>query len=275
MSDWSSCHSRSRAILEYLAWLLSAALVMLLVASSTALAMWFQRNVGLGNQPVTIVSLAPLEATAVGEEPGPAPITTDAAPDAPDAPDLDEELPTPETVTEEQPDFDQPDLPDLEELAENLPDTTPPPEPEPEVQKAEVEKPKPVERKKVVKKKQAEVAKQVQEEKGKKSHAQTAQQSGGASAAGSRAMLSAMQKWQSRVQTILHRRVGGHGFGAGGEVVLVIRVTADGAIAGVTISGTTGNATADTKIAARARGAQLPPPPDGQARSLTLRVTDN
>lgn len=279
MSDWTTYLGRSRRMMENLAWLVAAAVATLLIASTAALAMWFQRDEGNGSQDVMIIDMAPLEATAVGEDPGPAPETTDASPDAPDAPDTDDEPYTPETVTEDVPEFDQPeDLPEVQDVAEQLPDTTPPPplpEPEPVVEKAEVEKPRPVEKKKVAEQKKAKKADKAQEEKGQKSQAQVAQKAGGASAAGGNASASEMRKWQSRVQSILHRRVGGNGFGKGGEVVLRINVSAGGAITGVSLSGSTGDARADAKIVSRAQSAKLPVPPDGKAQTLSLRVKDN
>lgn len=276
MSDWTTYLGRSRRMMEDLAWLVAAVVATLLIASTAALAMWFQRDDGQGSQDVLIIDMSPLEATAVGEDPGPAPQASDAAPDAPDAPDLNDEPPTPETATQDVPDFEQPDLPEMQDVAEQLPDTTPPPPlPEPEVQKAEVEQPRPVERKKVVEQKKARKAERTQEEKGRKSQAKVAQQAGGASAVGNNASASEMRKWQSRVQSILHRRVGGNGFGRGGEVVLNISVSASGAITGVSVSGSTGDARADAKIVSRAQSAKLPAPPDGRAQTLLLRVKDS
>ena len=278
MSDWTTYLGRSRRVMEDLAWLAAAIVVILLIATSAALAMWFQRDDGAGTQDVTIIEMQPLEATAVGEDPGPAPQASDAAPDAPDAPDLNEEPPSPETAVEDVPELEQPDLPEVQDVAELPPDTTPPPplpEPEPEVQKAEIEKPRPVEKKKVAEQKKAKKADMAQEEKGKKTDAQIAQQAGGASAAGSNTNISAMRKWDARVQSILRRRIGTSGFGKGGEVWLVLNISASGEITSISTIGSVGDPKIDAKIVARAKPAKLPPPPDGQAQNRRMRILDN
>lgn len=276
MSDWTTYLGRSRRMMEDLAWFVAAIVATLLIASTAALAMWFQRDDGIGNQEVIIIDMSALEATAVGEDPGPAPQASDAAPDAPDAPDLNDEPPTPETALDDVPEFDQPDLPEMQEVAEQLPDTTPPPplpEPEPVVQKADVEKPKPVERKKVTEQKKAKKADKVQEEKGKKSQAQIAQKAGGASAAGNAATASEIKKWDSRIRAIIVRRVGNNGYGTKGNVELFFEISASGAITAISTRGSTGDPNVDARILARAKSAKFPPPPDGLAKARNVLFT--
>lgn len=269
MSDWNTYLGRGRRLMESMAWLAAAVAVMLAFATSAALAMWLDRRAGSGEAQTVMIDLPPMPVTeAVADDPGPAPETSADAPDNPDAPDISDEPPVPEQVTEQPPEFDEVEpLEELEEVAEELPDTTPPPpmpEPEP-VKKAEVALPKPEKKaaQKPAPKKEAKVADKPAEAKGKKSQASTAAKAGGASASGNNASASEMAKWKSRAQGIVAKHMRRKNYGQRGSVQIVLNVAASGAVTGVSLRGSTGDAGADQAIKAQAQRLQLPAPPGG------------
>ncbi len=274
MSDWTTYLGRSRRWIESLAWVGAAAFVVMVLATSAALAMWFDRRAGEGNADTIMLDLPPMPAVeAVAEDPGPAPESSAAAPDAPDAPDLDDQPPTPETAAEDVPEFDQPDLPELDEVAEQMPDTTPPPpEPEPEpVKKAEVEQPKPQKpARQKSKPKEAKKAEKTEVAAGRKSTASAAANSGSASARGNNATADAMTRWKSKVQGIVAGHMKRGNYRGSGKPRLVLSVSGSGAITGVSMQGTSGDASVDAKIVSRGQALRIPAPPDGNATTVIV-----
>lgn len=277
MSDWTEYLGRSRRMVESLSWLAAATLVALMLATTAALAMWFDRRAGQGQAETVMIELPPLPVDAVAEDPGPAPQTTSAAPDAPDAPDQNEAPPQAETALDDRPDIQPPDAPPPPDpVAEQVPDMAPlppPPAPEPPVKKAEVELPRPVKQAPPVQKKKAKKAEVEQQPQGQKSVAQVQQNAGGASAAGSNATASEMARWKSKVQAVVARHMKRKTFGEAGKVRLSINLTASGGVAGVSVGGSTGNAAVDAAIRVHAQGLPaVPPPPGGGSQQVIVPI---
>lgn len=276
MSDWTNYLGRSRRWMESLAWVGAAALVMLVLATSAALAMWFDKRAGQGQAETIIIDLPPMEAFEEAGDPGEQPETRPDAPDAPDAPDIDDRPPTPETAAEDLPEFEQPEIPELDQVAEEVPDTSlPPPQPEPEpVEKAEVEKPKvqakPQEK---MRQKKAKKDEKNKEAAGRKSDASEAANAGGASARGSNATADADKLWQSKVSALLGRHMKRGAYGGRGTIGLNFSLNASGTVASASLSGSTGDAAADAKILSRVRSFKTPPPDPGRKRNFSLLVT--
>lgn len=280
MSDWGAHLGRGRKIAETAAWVGAGSAVALCIVASTALATWFDRREGEGMAQTILIDLPPIE--AVADAPSVQPEASAEMPENTDAPETDAPPEEPQDIADDLPEPEQPDLPPPEEIAEALPDTTPPPEPEPEPVKppevvlpkpkpAEVKEPKPK-----TEKKQAKAEKPAEEKprdaKARKSQASQAAQASGGAAAGS-ATPSEMAKWKSRVQQALAKHMRRKSYGYRGNVTLVIYTSGSGQVTKVELSNSTGNGAADAALRNHAARAKLPPSPRGAAEVLTLPVS--
>lgn len=280
MSDWGAHLGRGRKIAETAAWVGAGSAVALCIAASAALATWFDRRDGDGMAQTILIDLPPIE--AVADAPSVQPEASAEMPESADAPETDAPPEEPQEIAEDLPEPEQPDLPPPEEMAEALPDTTPPPEPEPEPVKppevvlpkpkpAEVKEPKPkTERRQAKAEKPAE--EKPREAKPRKSQASQASSASGGAAAGS-ATPSEMAKWKSRVQQVLAKHMRRKSYGYRGNVTLVIYTSGSGQVTKVELSSSTGNGAADAALRNHAARAKLPPSPRGSAEVLTLPVS--
>lgn len=261
MTDWVAHRRAGMRLMESLAWLGAAALVLILAASSVALARWLDQRAGDGAAQTVLIDLPPLPpAEAVADDPGPQPDAATTLPAAPPPPPGADETPR-DATPEDLPDLaEAPALPELAST-ETLPraDVALPelPKPEPKAKPAEKAKPP-------AKKKKAEP---------KPEAAPAAAKSGAAAAAGNAAPANAMKKWVSSAQRQLARHMQRKSYDGRGEVRLVFSVAASGAITGVSLQGSSGDADLDAAVLAQARRApDLPPKPDGAAGQLVLPV---
>ncbi|MBE0555085.1 MAG: hypothetical protein IH625_15480, partial [Rhodobacteraceae bacterium] len=72
MTDWAAHRTLGRRLSESLAWLLAAAMVLMLAATTAAIASWLDRRAGAGDADVVLIELEPLPvAQAFAEDPGP------------------------------------------------------------------------------------------------------------------------------------------------------------------------------------------------------------
>lgn len=282
-SDWGAHLGRGRKIAETAAWVGAGSAVAVFIAASAALATWLDRREGEGMAQTIMIDLPPIE--AVADAPAVQPEASTETPENAEAPDTDAPPEEPQDLAEDLPEPDQPDLPQPEDMAEALPDTTPPPPPEPEpepVKPPEVSlpqpKPKPAEVKEKKKPKAEKPAEdkpreeKPREAKGRKSEASQASSAAGGAAAGS-ASPSQMAKWKSRVQQVLAKHMRRKSYGYRGNVTLVIHTSASGQITRVDLSSSTGNPAADAALRDQAARAKLPPSPRGAAEVLTLPVS--
>lgn len=263
MTDWTAHRQAGMRLMESLSWLAAAALVLVLAASSVALARWLDQRAGEGQAQTVLIDLPPLPpAEAVADDPGPQP---DAATTLPAAP------PPPPPAADDRPEAQEAD--DTPELAEAppAPELTPT-EAQPRADVALPEPPKAEPQEKPVEKAKAPVKKKRKAEP-KPEAAAPAAKSGAMAAAGNAAPADAMKKWVSSAQRQLARHMQRKNYDGRGEVRLLFSVAASGAITGVSLQGSSGDAALDAAILAQGRRApSLPPKPDGTAGQLVLPV---
>lgn len=261
MTDWVAHRRGGLRLMESLAWLGAAALVLMLAASSVALARWLDQRAGDGAAQTVLIDLPPLPpAEAVADDPGPQPDAATTLPAAPPPPPAADDTPR-DATPEDLPDLaEAPALPKLAST-ETLPraDVALPERPKPEPKAKPAEKAKaPVKKKKTEPKPEA---------------AAPAAKSGAAAAAGNAAPANAMKKWVSAAQRQLARHMQRKSYDGRGEVRLIFSVAASGAITGVSLQGSSGDAELDAAVLAQGRRAPaLPPKPDGTAGQLVLPV---
>lgn len=282
MIGWSATIGRSRRMIESLAWLAAAALVLALTATGAALAMMFDGAGSRAEQQAVMLDLPPLEpAQALSDLPEAAPdIPMQEAPDVPDGAEEAEEMAElPDMPEETTPDMETPEaITPPEMLTETLPDTTPPPAP---VETAEVALPdtpppprpeKPVEKvEKKVEKPKPEVTRRAETPPQKSAPSQAS--SGGQTAAAGSATASEIDRWKGRVQMALQRHMSRGRF-TPAKVVLQIRMDAGGQLIAANVTRSSGDAGNDQQISSYlVRLGRVPNPPPGAPLVLNLPFT--
>lgn len=281
MTDWAAHRTLGRRLSESLAWLLAAAMVLMLAATTAAIASWLDRRAGAGDADVVLIELEPLPvAQAFAEDPGPAPDVASSAPATPPPPPPEETTPQLQDSAEEAPDLtpvpDQP-APELAELVPQADVALPPPPEKPQPKPEKKPEPKQEPARKPAKKAETpkDQPKPEQTAKDSKSEAASAPAKAGAQTArGTAATASQMKKWQATVMRKLSGHMQRKTYKARGSVSVVFTVAASGQITGVALAQSSGNPDTDAAILAQARRAPaLPAPPNGEGGKLLLQMT--
>ncbi|WP_126977950.1 energy transducer TonB family protein [Frigidibacter oleivorans] len=288
MTDWAATIGRARRWTEFVAWLLAAALVALMLAATAAFALWLDRSRGQEDEGVLMLDLPPLPAAvAVSDVPEPSPdIPMAEAPDAPEpTEDPEETPPLPEPVAEPPPDLTEPEpIEAPEELAETLPDTTspePPPPPAPivEAQVALPDTPRPQprrepepERQERPREQQAQRQDRPREDRRQPPQSQASRASSGGAAqaaAGQQATASQMERWMGKVQGQFQRHVGRRSFANARPLVLNVTVSGSGQVTRATIARSSGDPQFDAALLAHfLRIGNVAAPPNGQSANF-------
>lgn len=280
MTDWASQIARGRRMAEALLWLASAALVALVMAMGTALALWLPQAPGqdVPAQEIMVIDLTPLP---------PSPLPTEARPPAPPAP---EPEPVPEPAPEPQPEpapqpQPQPPEPVAEPAPVAEPQITPAPDPaiaapatrplpRPDRSRTATNAAAPAPQTKA--KAKAQTAKKAKPPAKAADAAPPAPASSAAPARGA-ADADALAAWKSKVGGQLARHLRRKSYGsAPARLTVTLRIDGGGNILGVSVVRSSGNAAVDGKVAAAllAKGA-VAPPPGGHPVTPTLPLRVN
>lgn len=260
MTDWVDHIARGRRRAEALLWLIAAAVIALVMAAGTALALRLPPAQGRETGAKQVMNI---DLTALPPAPYVAEVPEAAPPAPPPEPD-----PEPEKLVEAEPD------PKPAPVVKPAPDPEPQPEPELKPDPKPQAKPDPKPAQKPVPKPRKKA--QPSPEKPRKTDAAPPPQkaSGGAAAsAKGSANPNAVAKWQRKVAGQMGAHMRRLQTTRELKLELAIAVAGDGRITGVSVVRSSGDAKFDAKAVALARRkGKIAPPPSGNPVTLNIPI---
>ncbi|MBT9245734.1 TonB family protein [Gemmobacter fulvus] len=261
MTDWADHIARGRRIVEPLLWILSAALVALMLAATTALALWLDQEYGRDDALkdavlIDLSALPPAEMLAsLPQKPEPPPPEVEEPAETPPE-QLVEEVAEPEPIPEPEPVVTPEPKPEVK------------PEPKPEVKPAPKPEVKPEPKPKAKTEPKPKAKKAAAEPKPQKATPKAGAPSTAKGAVSANADAKWIRKAQGQLSKHMHRKAF-HGRGV--TVTLLVKITGSGQITSVSLKRSSGDPELDAKVVAHlSRKGAVAAPPDGQAKTVTL-----